>query len=510
MGPMVEIAAGRLRGAVVDGVLAFKSVPYGASTAGAARFRPPMPPAPWAGVRDATDYAGHAPQMGLRPASRPELADLYGVGDTSPPSEDCLTVNVWTPAADGLKRPVMVWLHGGAFSYGTGNGDRTRGSRLARRGDVVVVCVNHRLNILGFLDLSAAGGAEYAGSGNAGMLDIVAALEWVRDNIAAFGGDPDCVTVFGESGGGGKVCTLMAMPAAQGLFHRAVVQSGAVVLHRTPARAAKLTELVLRELGVGVADLAALPLARLMAAVGPATKALGPSARPLFDRYPFGPMVDGAILPRQPFHPDATALSAHVPLLIGDMKDEAASFVATDDAMWLRTLDEAELLRRATALAGDRAGEVVAAYRAANPRLNPAELLIASKTEAECRIRSLVTAERQAALGGAPVFMYSFEWETPVHGGRLKSPHALDVPFVFDTLDLTRAHGDRAEAFALSALMAETWIAFARTGRPAHAELPDWPAYDAAARATMVLDAECRLEHDPRPHGRRLWAAIAG
>ncbi len=507
-GPVVETRAGRVRGTVIDGVAAFKSVPYGASTTGSARFRPPSPPAGWPGIRDATAYAGHAPQMGLRPASRPELADLYGVGDSSPPSEDCLTVNVWTPAADGAKRPVMVWLHGGAFSYGTGNGERTRGSRLARRGDVVVVCVNHRLNILGFLDLSAAAGAEYRHSGNAGMLDIVAALEWVRDNIAAFGGDPGCVTVFGESGGGGKVCTLMAMPAAQGLFHRAVVQSGAVVLHRTRDRAAKLTEAVLRELGTDASGLATVPLARLLAAVPVTQKALGPARRPLFDRYPFGPVVDGEVLPRQPFAPDATALSAHVPLLIGDMKDESASFVATDNAMWFRTLDEAELHRRVALLAGDAADRVIAAYRAAEPGMNPAELLIAIKTDAEFRIRSLVVAERQAALRAAPVFMYSFEWETPVHEGRLKSPHALDVPFVFDTLDLTRAHGDRADAFRLSALMAETWIAFARTGRPAHGALPDWPAYDAATRATMVLDGECRLAHDPRPHGRRLWAEL--
>ena len=507
--PIADIAAGKLRGAVVDGVAVFKSVPYGASTVGARRFLPPAPPVPWAGIRDATDYAGHSPQMGLRPASRAELADLYGVGDTSPPSEDCLTVNVWTPAVgDGGARPVMVWLHGGAFSYGTGNGERSRGSRLCRRGDVVVVGVNHRLNILGHLDLSGVAGAAYAASGNAGMLDIVAALEWVRDNIAAFGGDPGCVTVFGESGGGGKVCTLMAMPAAQGLFHRAVVQSGAVVCLRTPDRAAKLTDAVLRELGTDAAGLRDMPLARLMAAVGPAQRALGPSARPLFDRYPFGPVVDGTVLPRQPFDPDASALSAHIPLLIGDMKDEAASFVATDDTMWFRTLDEAELLRRVEPLAGADAGRVVATYRAANPAMNPAELLIAIRTDAEFRIRSLLVAERRAALRAAPVFMYSFEWETPVHDGRLKAPHAMDVPFVFDTLDLTRVHGDRADAFALSALMAETWIAFARTGRPGHADLPDWPEFDATGRATMMLDATCRVAHDPRPHGRTLWQEL--
>ncbi len=507
--PLIETPAGKLRGTVIDGILAFKSVPYAATTAGAARFLPPSPPQPWAGIRDAGEYTGHAPQIGLRPASRPELADLYGIGDTSPPSEDSLTVNVWTPALnDGAKRPVMVWLHGGAFSYGTGNGERTRGSRLCKRGDFVVVCVNHRLNILGFLDLSSVAGPEYATSGNAGMLDIVAALEWVRDNISAFGGDPDCVTIFGESGGGGKVCTLMAMPAAQGLFHRAIVQSGAVVLHRSRDRAAKLTDAVLRELAITPAGLQDVPLARLMAAVGPAQKALGPSQKPLFDRYPFGPVVDGTILPRQPYSPDATALSAHIPLLIGDMKDESASFVATDDKMWFRTLDETELHARVTHLAGPQAARTIATYRAANPAMNPAELLIAIRTDAEFRIRSLTVAERQAALQSAPVFMYAFEWETPVHEGRLKSPHALDVPFTFDTLDLTRAHGDRPDAFHLSATMAETWINFARTGRPSHPNLPPWPAYDTKTRPTMILDTDCHVTNDPRAEGRKLWQEL--
>lgn len=509
--PVAETRAGRVRGALVEGVAAFKGVPYGASTAGANRFMPPRPPVPWAGIRDATAYAGHAPQAGLRPVSRPELADLYGAGDTSPPTEDCLSVNVWTPACDSARRPVMVWLHGGAFSYGTGNGERTRGSRLCRRGDVVVVGVNHRLNILGFLDLAAAGGADYAQSGNAGLLDLVAALEWVRDNIAAFGGDPDCVTIFGESGGGGKVCALMAMPAARGLFHRAVVQSGAVVRLRTPERAAALTQAVLRELGVGVEALADLPVARLLAAVKPAEQALGASALPLLDRYPFGPVVDGVVLPRHPFHPDAPAVSADIPLLIGDMKDESASFVATDDRMWFRTLSEAELAGRVAALAGESAPAVLAAYRAADPGASPADLLIAILTDAQFRLRSLLVAERRAAApGAAPVFMYGFEWETPVFEGRLKSPHALDVPFVFDTLDLTRAGGGSEAGAALAGVVAETWIAFARTGRPSHDAMPEWPAYEAARRATMMLDTTCRVVDDPRPHGRLIWPSIAG
>ena len=252
--PVAETNTGRVRGAIIEGVAAFKCIPYGAPTSGANRFMPPRRPAPWAGDRDALEYSGHAPQEGLRPASRPELADFSGPPDTSPETEDCLTLNVWTPGLEqGAKRPVMVWFHGGAFSYGTANVARLQGSRLARRGDVVVVTVNQRLNIFGFLDLSAVGGAEFAASGNAGTLDMIAALEWVRDNIDRFGGDPGNVTIFGESGGGGKVCTLLAMPSARGLFHRAIVQSGAAVRLRERDRAARLTEAVLKELGLTAA-----------------------------------------------------------------------------------------------------------------------------------------------------------------------------------------------------------------------------------------------------------------
>jgi para-nitrobenzyl esterase len=285
--PVVETSAGQVRGAIIEGVAAFKCVPYGAPTSGPNRFMPPRRPAPWAGVRDALEYTGHAPQEGLRPTTRRELADFSGPPDTSPETEDCLTLNLWSPGLDAAKRPVMVWLHGGAFSYGTANVARLQGSRLAKRSDVVVVTVNQRLNILGFLDLSGLGGSDFAASGNAGTLDMIAALEWVRDNIGRFGGDPGNVTIFGESGGGGKVCTLLAMPSARGLFHRAIVQSGAAVRLREPDRAIKLTEAVLRVLGLTGKDfrkLQSLPVVQLLAAVEPALKALGPPPQPLFDR----------------------------------------------------------------------------------------------------------------------------------------------------------------------------------------------------------------------------------
>ena len=508
----VEISGGALRGALVEGIAAFKAIPYAAPPLGALRFLPPQPVAPWSGERDATAYAGRAPQAGLRSATRPELETFSGAPDTSPDSEDCLTLHVWTPAvSDGAKRPVMVWLHGGAFSYGSANSERLRGSRLAKRGDVVVVTVNHRLNIFGHLDLSEIGGEAFSKSGNAGTLDMVAALEWVRDNIAQFGGDPGNVTIFGESGGGGKVSTLLAMPCAAGLFHKAIIQSGATIRHRTRARALKLTSLVLKELGIGenaVARLRSLPVAALLAAIKPAERALGASEHRFFDRYPFGPVVDGDVLPNHPFDPAAPAIMRDIPLLIGDMKDEMASFLAPDDLVWNRTLSESQMEERVRAVAGDRTAEVVETYRRAYPGASAADRLIATATDSNFRIRSLTLATRRAANATAPVWMYSFEWESPVLGGKMKAPHAMDVPFTFDTIDLTSATGDSDIAKHLAATMSGVWAAFARNGVPDHPSIPHWPAYDTTTRATLMLDAECRIENDPRGETRALWQDI--
>jgi para-nitrobenzyl esterase len=510
--PVVETASGRVRGAIIEGVAAFKCIPYGAPTSGGNRFMPPRAPTPWAGVRDALEYAGHAPQQGLRPATRPELADFSGLPDNSPETEDCLTLNVWSANLQpATKRPVMVWFHGGAFSYGTANAARLQGSRLATRGDVVVVTVNQRLNIFGFLDLSTIGGAEFAASGNAGTLDMIAALEWVRDNIDRFGGDPANVTIFGESGGGGKVCTLLAMPSARGLFHRAIVQSGAAVRLRERDRAAKLSEAVLKTLGLTRTDLGklqALPMVQLLSAVDPAQKAIGPAPMPLFDRYPFGPVVDGDIVPHHPFDPAAPAVSSDIPLLIGDMKDEMASFLARDDKIWHRTLTEAEMRERVSAVAGGHTDHVIETYARLYPGKNPAERLIATLTDCNFRIRSLMVAEHKATQNGAPVYMYSFEWETPVLGRRMKAPHALDVPFTFDTIDLTNATDRSPVAHKLAAAMSGTWAAFAHTGKPEHPAIPPWPAYELTRRATLLLDAECRVENDLRGETRKLWLAI--
>jgi para-nitrobenzyl esterase len=513
MNQIVETTAGKVRGTIVEDAIAFKTIPYAATTAAANRFLPPKPPVPWTDVRDCTEFTGRAPQAGLASVPRPELANFSGLPDPSPETEDCLTVNVWTPGTDAAARPVMVWFHGGAFAFGNANAPRLRGSRLAIRNDVVVVTVNQRLNIFGHLDLSEFGGSTYRHSGNAGTLDMIAALEWVRDNISAFGGDPANVTIFGESGGGAKVSTLLAMPRAAGLFHRAIIQSGAAIRLRTRERALALTECVLQHLGSSASTMQALQevsVEQLLAAVGPAQQAIGPSPTPLLDRYPFGPVVDGDILPAHPFDLEAPEISADIPLIIGDMKDETTSFLATNDLVWNRTLTEAQLRERVTALAGISTGRVLDLYGSLYPGLNPAERLIAITTDSNFRFRSLVLAQRRAAKARGPVWMYSFEWETPVQGGKLKAPHALDVPFTFNTLDLTNATGNSAEAQVLSDAMSSVWASFARTGTPRHASIPDWPVYDRQTQATLILDKTCRIENDPRGEGRRLWQDITG
>ena len=424
---VVTTSGGKLRGSAANGVLAFLGIPYAASTASTRRFLPPGPPVPWSGIREAGQYAGHAPQASSWSRLRPELENFAGPPDMVPQSEDCLTVNVWTPdvsksGSDGGRRPVMVWLHGGAFSWGSGNRPMSDGGNLAKRGDLVVVSVNHRLNILGHLHLGGVtDDPDFAQSGNAGVLDLLAALRWVRENISAFGGDPDCVTIFGESGGGGKVSTLLAMPAARGLFHRAIIQSGATVRLIEPDRATQLADAVLRLVGLGrndIARLQQLPVATLLGVIDQAEAAIPRTATPLFDRYNFGPVMDGSLIPQHPFDP-AAAILADIPLLIGDTAQEASYFNMTDDKVWHRTLTEDELRARVGAVAGPHTDRVIATYRETMPGATPADRLIATLTDSNFRIRSFTVAQRRAALNRGQVYMYNFRWPSPAGGGGL-------------------------------------------------------------------------------------------
>jgi len=509
--PVVETASGRVRGLTSDGVHVFKGIPYGASTAGANRFMPPRKPEPWTGVRDALAYAGRSPQAAANP-QRPELATVWGPVDMLPVGEDCLTLHVWTPALDNSKRPVMVWLHGGAFSYGSANSPRYDSTNLARRNDVVVVAINHRLNVFGHLDLSQIGGERFAQSGNAGILDLVLALEWVREHAARFGGDPGNVTIFGQSGGGGKVSALLAMPGAKGLFHKAIIQSGASVRFAERARTTRLADAVLKHLGLRADQLdalQALPLERLQEAVAPAQATLPRPRHPLLDRYNFGPAIDGSVLPNHPFDPAAPSVSDDVPMLIGDTKDESAIFLAPDDAVWNRTTTEDDLGKRIASVAGDAADRLLAYYKRRDPASAPSDRLITALTASNFGVRSVLLAERKAARARAPVWMYRFDWETPAFGGRLKAPHSVDVPFIFDTLHRIGEQHQKPHAQVLADRVSKTWATFARNGDPGNETVPTWPAYIADRRATMLLDDACRVVDDPDGEVRPLWSKVA-
>jgi para-nitrobenzyl esterase len=493
--PIVEVASGKLRGAV-GGVLVFKGVPYGSSTAGEQRFKAPRPVAPWTGVRDALAYGHAAPQGNslTPPATRSAGISLVGEGATF--SEDCLYLNVWTPATDNAKRPVLVWLHGGGFATGSGGSVLYDGTNMARTQDVVVVTINHRLNVFGHLDLSQIAGADYADSASVGLLDSILALRWVKENIARFGGDPGCVTIFGESGGGRKVSVLMAMPAAQGLFHRAIVESGSALRMDTPAVAAERANKFLAALDVKpnqIAKLLALPADALLSAVGRATEGTGQ----------FRPTTGAPSLPAHPFDPQAPAMSAGIPMLIGTNLTEASYALGRDPNVL--ALDRAGVLERIKRVLPEKdAAAVLATYERIYPSLAPSDLLFRVITDRGYFLDSTIQAERKAALGQAPAFVYSFYWQQPLAPGRTHVPHGSEIAFVFNNAHLAR--GERPEP--LAATMCAAWAHFARTGNPSTAALGKWQPYDATNRPTMILDRESRMENDPRGEQRKLMLAF--
>ena len=500
---VVETSAGKIRGTAAKGVHVFKGVPYGASTTRKNRFMPPVKPAPWSGVRDALQYGHSAPQTIPGAPGILAGADFLAAGNNPPglgESEDCLVLNIWTPGVkDNRKRPVMLWCHGGAFTSGSGSAPLYDGTNLARRGDVVVVTINHRLGALGYTYLGHAGGKAFAASGNVGMLDIVAALAWVRDNIAEFGGDPERVLIFGESGGGQKVSTLLAMPPAKGLFHRAVVESGPGVKMNWLDYAAKVGDMFLAELSITpdrIADVQTVPLDRIMAAQGAVNRKLGGFIPGMIQG--FSPVVDGVSLLQNPFDPVAPAVSEDVPLLIGFNRTELTLFAAGDPSLF--SLDEAGLQKRIQMLLGQHAESVLAAFRADYPHENPSGLYFLIATAYPTVAFTAKIAERRAALGKAATYVYEFTWETPILGGRLRSPHTIEMPFVFDNVAdplVQKLVGSGADIFPLAERVSGAWAAFAATGDPNSKGFPHWPSYSASDRNVMIINAESQVEKDP-------------
>jgi para-nitrobenzyl esterase len=493
MGVLVETRDGKLEGDRDEGVSVFRGIPFARPPVGELRFAAPRPAAPWTGLRPATRFGPAAPQ---------ETAALVGFG-VSETSEDCLTLNVWTPGVEG-RRPVMVWIHGGAFVYGSGSQAIYDGAALAQRGDVVVVTVNYRLGALGFLHLQELLGDEMDCTANAGLLDQVLALTWVRDNIDAFGGDPSNVTIFGESAGGMSVASLLGMPAARGLFHRAIVQSGSPHNALSTDSATDVARTLLSDLELEPGDarkLLEVPVPALLEAQQRTFMAVMRERREL----PFRTTVDGDVFPRPPQGAIADGFAADIPTLVGTTADEWRLFGFMDPESL--TLDDARLVARADRVTGS-GRELVDLYAAARAGVSPSDVWFAIESDRIFRIPGVRLAEAQSHHQ-PKTFEYLFTWQSPIEG--LGACHAVDVPFVFGTLDkpgMDAFVGNTAEARELATKVQGAWLTFARTGDPGHGGLPDWPSYDTDRRATMLLGETCRVEDDPRAAERRAWDAL--
>ncbi len=485
--PVAHTACGRLRGIRDGECLSFRGIPYAQPPLRDLRFRPPQPPQAWEGVREAMDFGPAAPQI--------VTTDVTESGNNVV-HEDCLTLNVWTPRLYGAPLPVMVWIHGGALIEGSARNYWYNGAALAARGEVLVVTLQYRLGAFGFLYLGEVGGEAFAESGNLGLLDQVAALRWVRENIAAFGGDPDNVTLFGESAGGASIAMLLGMPAAEGLFHKAIVQSLSPQLGRPPAQSAAVTREFMRVAGAQtVQELQAMRAADVL-------HAQDTLFRMRTADNMFWPTVDGRVLHAHALT-RARSAAARVPLMIGTTLDEVRFWTEIEDVPLLRK-PPAALEEQLDEVAGERRAAVVAAYGLGDADADQGRIALAG--DLVFRLPSIRLAE--TLHGHQPVWMYLFTYRSTSPIARYDASHAMELPFLFGALEDPGAvafTGRVAGREALSARMQEAWTSFAWHGAPFSEALPEWPAYDPETRATMLLDTSCRLQNDPYAQHRLAW-----
>ncbi len=486
--PVAATTHGPVRGVRDGAVSVFKGVRYGADT-GPRRFQPPVPPAPWSAPVETFDYGPASPQGGSEPNQ----------------GEDCLFLNVWTPGLDAERRPVMVYIHGGGYSNGSGSSPLYDGTRLAGRNDVVVVTLNHRLNLFGYLYLARLAGPAFADSGNAGQLDLILALRWVRDNIATFGGDPDRVMVFGQSGGGAKIASLMATPAAAGLFHRAATMSGQQVTASGPMNATTRAAAWLDALDLPperAAEVATLPVDRLLRAAQMTDPVLG------YGGLSFAPVLDDRTLTRHPFYPDAPSQSAAIPMIIGNTRDETRAFLGGDPANFALAWDDLPARMTVANMRIDVAPEgVIAAYRQMHPNWSPSDVFFAATTAARSWRGAVIEAEARAAAG-TPAFVYQLNWTSPADGGRRGAMHTDDIPLALDTVTAPGSRAQGPQAQVMADILSGAFVALARTGHPNHPGMPAWTPYDLTRRQSMIMDVPPRMEDDPRGDERRLFARI--
>ncbi|WP_162179533.1 carboxylesterase/lipase family protein [Thermogemmatispora carboxidivorans] len=494
---IVETRYGKVQGYQQGAICVWKGIPFARPPLGARRFRPPEPPEPWTGVRPTTAFSPMAPQVAEMGASMVGAIGAERVVDPRPISEDCLYLNIWSPAADEGKRPVMVYIHGGAFTIGSASDPWYDGTSFAERHNIVVVSLNYRLGILGFVYLKELAGAGSSYSGNCGLLDQIAALRWVRENIAAFGGDPENVTVMGESAGAMSIAALLGMPAARGLFQRAILQSGAAGDLPTGAEATRVAQALLSKLGLSqVEALAEVPLEALLKVQPELGQEFGGVRA-------FSPVIDGETLPRHPLEMLAQGLARDVTVLAGTNRDEWRLFALMGGGA---QINEA-LLRR---LFGDAAQQVLARYTEAREDHSPELAWIDLMGDLVFRIPALRLAEAQVRQG-APVWVYRFDWKSPAFGGALGAAHAMDIPFVFNTLDVGLSRlftGTAPSRQTLADLMHAAWAAFIRDGNPHLPALPAWPRYDLERRATLIWDEVPSLAEDPQGELRALWEGV--